>query len=102
MRGCVQGSSQAVRAGGAAKFVALHGLGPAAKLKVSSDWGPSPFQSFGTTVAVAAKANKAKTAGVALVGVPLSGVGATIGSVSGGNGCNQRLSPDTDSQQHGS
>lgn len=69
----LQGSSQTVRCGGQARFVTLYGLGPADKVKVASDWGASPFQTFGATIASAAKANKAKTVGAALVGSTLSG-----------------------------
>ncbi len=62
-----------MRCGGQARFVTLYGLGPAQKVKVASEWGASPFQTFGATIAASAKANKAKTAGVALVGCTLSG-----------------------------
>ncbi|KAL4421979.1 hypothetical protein ABPG77_011002 [Micractinium sp. CCAP 211/92] len=66
------GSSQTVRVGGAGpKFVMLAGLGKADKVKVVPDWGASPFQTLGATVVAAAKANKAKTVAVALVGTQL-------------------------------
>lgn len=43
------GSSQAVRVGkgGGAKWVALCGLGPAAKAATTADWGKSTFQVSG-------------------------------------------------------
>ncbi len=62
------GSSQAVRAGKNARFVALVGLGPADKATPSADWGASVWQTFGNAVAATAKANKAKTAAVTIVG----------------------------------
>jgi leucyl aminopeptidase len=62
------GSSQAVRAGKNARFVALVGLGPADKAAPSAEWGASVWQTFGGAVAATAKANKAKTAAVTIVG----------------------------------
>jgi leucyl aminopeptidase len=62
------GSSQAVRAGKNARFVALVGLGSADKATPSADWGASVWQTFGNAVAATAKANKAKTAAVTIVG----------------------------------
>lgn len=62
------GSSQAVRAGKNARFVALVGLGPADKATPSAEWGASIWQTFGGAVATAAKANKAKTAAVTIIG----------------------------------
>ncbi|KAH7617985.1 putative Leucine aminopeptidase 1 [Nannochloris sp. 'desiccata'] len=62
------GSSQAVRAGKNARFVALVGLGSADKATPSAEWGASVWQTFGGAVASTAKANKAKTAAVTIVG----------------------------------
>lgn len=75
----LQGSSQTVRAGGQGpKFVTVVGLGPAAKLAVTSGWGASPFQTFGAAIASAAKASKAKSVAVALVGADLDAGGARL------------------------
>lgn len=63
-----QGSSQTIRAGKTARFVTLVGLGAPDKAAVTAEWGPSVWQSFGSAIAAAAKANKAKKVGVALVG----------------------------------
>lgn len=63
-----KGSSQVVRVGKSAKFVALCGLGPEAKATPISDWGNSVYQGLGACVATSAKACKAKSAGVTLVG----------------------------------
>lgn len=63
------GSSQAVRAGKNARFVALVGLGPSAeKAAPSAEWGASVWQTFGGAIATAAKTNKAKTAAVTVIG----------------------------------
>ncbi|PSC76746.1 aminopeptidase family isoform B [Micractinium conductrix] len=82
------GSSQTMRCGvaGGPRFVTLCGMGKAEKAKVEADWGASPFTSFGACIAAAAKANKAKTAAVALVGSPLSeaDAAAAAGKMAGG------------------
>jgi len=67
-----QGSaSKVVRVGNAsgisAKYIALVGLGKAAKVSTSTEWGTSPFQALGTTVAALAKGHRAKTLGVVLL-----------------------------------
>ena len=62
------GSSQAVRAGKNARFVALVGLGSVDKAAVTADWGASVWQTFGSAVATASKTNKAKTSAVTIVG----------------------------------
>lgn len=69
------GSSQTVRVGGGAsgpRYVMLAGLGKPEKTKIVADWGASPFQTLGGSIASAAKAGKAKSVAVALVGSPLS------------------------------
>lgn len=63
-----KGSSQAVRAGKNARFVALVGLGAADKATPTADWGASVWQSFGNSIATASKSNKAKTAAVTIIG----------------------------------
>ncbi|KAG2486113.1 hypothetical protein HYH03_015208 [Edaphochlamys debaryana] len=64
--------SRVVRLGGGSKvgarWVALVGLGKGAKLSAASEWGASPFQGLGNAVATLAKANRAVTAAVALLG----------------------------------
>jgi leucyl aminopeptidase len=62
------GAAQTLRAGKAARFVTLVGLGPAAKALPTVEWGASPWHALGAAVAAAAKANKATTAAVAVVG----------------------------------
>ncbi|KAK9812763.1 hypothetical protein WJX72_003306 [[Myrmecia] bisecta] len=61
------GSSSFARAGGKARFLGIVGLGPAAKAAPTSKWGPTPFQSFGSALATAAKTHKAKTAAAHIV-----------------------------------
>lgn len=64
-------SAQTVRSSKNAKFVSLVGLGSQDKATTTADWGNSVWQTFGNSVASAAKASKAVTAAVALLGASL-------------------------------
>ena len=84
----MQGSSQTVRCGrgASARYVSLVGLGAVDKAKATADWGASPYQTLGAAVAAAAKAVKAKSAAVALVGgaPPAGEAAAAAGKVANG------------------
>ncbi|GAX85907.1 hypothetical protein CEUSTIGMA_g13323.t1 [Chlamydomonas eustigma] len=66
--------SKVVRVGTApsakAQYLAMVGLGKQEKISTASEWGPSCYQSLGTSVATLAKSNKSKTVGVAFLTQP--------------------------------
>lgn len=65
--------------GAKAKYVGLLGLGKAAKAATTAaDWGVSPYQALGGAVAVAAKAQKAASVGVALLTPPEPALRGTV------------------------
>jgi len=64
----LQGASGVLRYGGAAKFVALVGLGKAEQMASAKRWGRGSSQAAGAALAAACKGSKCKTAAIAFVG----------------------------------
>lgn len=82
-----KGSSQVVRAGKSAKFIALVGLGSIDAAAPVVDWGCSVWQTFGSAIASAGKSSKAKTAAAAVIGsnsIPSDNLPAIAGRVANG------------------
>jgi leucyl aminopeptidase len=68
--------SKVVRTGASgfsSRYVGLVGLGKAAKLSPTSDWGASCYQALGSAIATTAKAQRIQTAAVAVLDLPGAG-----------------------------